>query len=55
MLHFATEKGISPWTERRAMKECNRAVLDMASGWARYRYVLFNEDVQNTGQEDSEV
>jgi alcohol dehydrogenase (NADP+) len=55
MLQFAAENGISPWTERRTMKECNRAVVDMAFGRARYRYVLFNEDVQSTGPEGAEA
>ena len=43
MLHFAAEKGITPWIQQRPMKEANRGIVEMEDGMARYRYVLVNE------------
>ncbi|KAI9372970.1 chaperonin 10-like protein [Aspergillus egyptiacus] len=44
MLELAAEKKVQPWIEERPMKEANKAVMDMAEGLARYRYVLVNEN-----------
>jgi len=43
MLELAAKKGIRSWVETRPMKDANRAIVDMAEGRARYRYVLANE------------
>lgn len=43
MLQFAADKNIRPWVQTRPLKEANQAVVDMAEGKARYRYVLVNE------------
>jgi alcohol dehydrogenase (NADP+) len=43
MLEFAASKGVKPWVEKWSMKDANRAIVDMESGKARYRYVLVNE------------
>jgi D-arabinose 1-dehydrogenase-like Zn-dependent alcohol dehydrogenase len=43
MLQFAADNNIKPWIQTRPMKEANQAVVDMAEGKARYRYVLVNE------------
>lgn len=43
MLALAAEKKLKPWVEERPMKDANKAILDMANGDARYRYVLVNE------------
>jgi len=42
MLQFAADKKVKPWIQKRSMKEANQAVVDMADGKARYRYVLEN-------------
>ena len=43
MLQFAADKQVKPWVEQRPLKDANQAVVDMAAGKARYRYVLVNE------------
>ncbi|EON97098.1 putative nadp-dependent alcohol dehydrogenase protein [Phaeoacremonium minimum UCRPA7] len=43
MLQFAAEKKIKPWVQTRPLKDANQAVVDMADGKARYRYVLVND------------
>ena len=43
MLDLTAEKGVKPWIEKRPLKDANQAVVDMADGKARYRYVLVNE------------
>ena len=43
MLSLFAEKGVRTWNVNVPMKECNRAVVDMEDGKARYRYVLVNE------------
>ncbi|CAK7208055.1 hypothetical protein SEUCBS139899_010889 [Sporothrix eucalyptigena] len=40
MLQLAADKGIKPWVQVRPLKDANVAVVDMAKGNARYRYVL---------------
>ncbi|CAG9961938.1 unnamed protein product [Clonostachys byssicola] len=40
MLQLAADKEIKPWVELRPMEEANQAILDMADGLPRYRYVL---------------
>ena len=47
MLQFAADKNIRPWVQTRPLKDANQAVLDMAEGKARYRYVLVNEKHAN--------
>ena len=42
MLDLAAKKGVHTWVQKRPMKEANQAVVDMADGKARYRYVLVN-------------
>jgi len=42
MLQLAADKKIKPWVQKRSMKEANQAVVDLAAGKARYRYVLEN-------------
>jgi len=42
MLQFAAEKKVKPWVEVRPMKDANHAIVDMAHGKAKYRYVLVN-------------
>lgn len=42
MLQLAAQADISAWVDTRPMSEANKAVLDMANGNARYRYVLTN-------------
>ncbi|KAI0199192.1 zinc-binding dehydrogenase [Astrocystis sublimbata] len=49
MLQLAADKGIKSWVEERPLKEANQAVLDMADGKARYRYVLVNENFEKHG------
>ena len=43
MLRLAADKGIRSWVQNVPMKDANRAIVDMAEGKARYRYVLANE------------
>lgn len=43
MLQVAVDKKVKPWVETRPLSEANKAVVDMAEGKARYRYVLVNE------------
>jgi alcohol dehydrogenase (NADP+) len=43
MLQLAADKKIKPWIEEQSMKDANKAIVDMDSGKARYRYVLVNE------------
>ena len=40
MLQLAADKNIKPWVQLRPLKDANAAVVDMANGNARYRYVL---------------
>lgn len=42
MLKLAAEKNIHPWIETRPMEEANQAVIDLAAGKPRFRYVLVN-------------
>jgi alcohol dehydrogenase (NADP+) len=44
MLELAAKKGVRTWNQNWPMKECNKAVVDMDNGKARYRYVLVNEE-----------
>ncbi|GFF29630.1 hypothetical protein IFM61606_10393 [Aspergillus udagawae] len=44
MLQLAVDKKVVPWVTERPMKEANAAIVDMANGKPRYRYVLVNED-----------
>ncbi|KAL2203061.1 zinc-binding dehydrogenase [Sarocladium strictum] len=44
MLALAAEKDLKFWVETRPMAEANEAIIDMAGGKARYRYVLVNEE-----------
>ncbi|GAB1192614.1 hypothetical protein APSETT444_001807 [Aspergillus pseudonomiae] len=44
MLQLAVDKSVVPWVTERPMKEANAAIVDMAKGAARYRYVLVNQD-----------
>lgn len=43
MLELAAEKNIKPWIEKRSLKDANEAILDLAAGKPRFRYVLVNE------------
>lgn len=43
MLQLAADKKVKPWVQTRSLKDANKAVVDMADGKARYRYVLVNE------------
>jgi alcohol dehydrogenase (NADP+) len=43
MLELAAEKGITTWNQNRPTKECNKAIVDMDEGKARYRYVPVKE------------
>ena len=43
MLQLTVDKGVKPWVQVRPLKEANQAIVDMAEGKARYRYVLVNE------------
>ncbi len=47
MLQFAADKNIRPWVQTRPLKDANQAIIDMAEGKARYRYVLVNEKHAN--------
>lgn len=42
MLQLAADKKVKPWIQKRSMKDANQAIVDMADGKARYRYVLEN-------------
>jgi alcohol dehydrogenase (NADP+) len=42
MLELAAKAGVSAWVSTRPMSEANEAIVDMANGKARYRYVLTN-------------
>ncbi len=44
MLQLAADKGIKPWVQKVPLKDANSALVDMALGKARYRYVLVNEN-----------
>jgi alcohol dehydrogenase (NADP+) len=43
MLDLAVEKGVKPWVQTRPLTEANQAVIDLAEGKPRFRYVLVNE------------
>jgi len=43
MLQLAAEQKVKPWIQEIPMKDANRAIVDMAAGKPRYRYVLYNE------------
>jgi alcohol dehydrogenase (NADP+) len=43
MLEFARDHKIKPMIQKRPLKDANQAILDLADGKARYRYVLVNE------------
>lgn len=43
MLDLTVKKNVKPWINARPLKDANQAVVDMAAGKARYRYVLVNE------------
>jgi D-arabinose 1-dehydrogenase-like Zn-dependent alcohol dehydrogenase len=43
MLQLAVDKNVVPWVTERPMKDANAAIVDMAKGKARYRYVLVND------------
>lgn len=43
MLALAVEKKVKPWVETRPLQEANQAIVDLAAGKPRYRYVLVNE------------
>ena len=42
MLELAAKNHVKPWVQTRPMKDANQAIVDMADGKARYRYVLVN-------------
>ncbi|KAM0718350.1 hypothetical protein Q7P37_005419 [Cladosporium fusiforme] len=42
MLRVAVANGIKPWIEQRPMADANGAILDLAAGRPRFRYVLVN-------------
>ncbi|KAH8658504.1 zinc-binding dehydrogenase [Xylariales sp. PMI_506] len=44
MLKVAAEKQVKPWVKPVSMADANKAILDVAEGKARYRYVLVNEN-----------
>ncbi|KAL1603779.1 hypothetical protein SLS60_005369 [Paraconiothyrium brasiliense] len=48
MLQFAATKGIKPWIQQRPMREANQGVVDFEEGKARYRYVLFNDEKEQS-------
>ncbi|KAF2758962.1 GroES-like protein [Pseudovirgaria hyperparasitica] len=43
MLQLAADKKVHPWIQERSLKDANQAIVDLADGKARYRYVLVNE------------
>lgn len=43
MLDLTVEKKVKPWIQKRALKDANEVVVDLAANKARYRYVLVNE------------
>jgi alcohol dehydrogenase (NADP+) len=43
MLQLAADQNIKPWIQEIPMKDANQAILDLAKGKPRYRYVLVNE------------
>lgn len=43
MLELAATQKVRPWIQERPMKDANQAIVDMADGNARFRYVLVNE------------
>ena len=43
MLELFAEKGVRTWNNNVPIKDANKAVVDMAAGKARYRFVLVNE------------
>ncbi len=43
MLELAAKENVQAWVNVRPMSEANEAVVDMANGKARYRYVLANK------------
>lgn len=43
MMQFCVDKDIRPWVETRPMSDTNAALLDLAAGKPRFRYVLTNE------------
>lgn len=44
MLELAANKGTRAWTQVRPMEEANQAIIDMAEGNARFRFVLENDN-----------
>jgi len=42
MMQLVADQNIKPWIEKRPMKEANQAIVDLAEGKPRYRYVLEN-------------
>jgi alcohol dehydrogenase (NADP+) len=42
MFQLAADKGVKSWIEERPMAEANQALIDLAAGKPRYRYVLVN-------------
>jgi alcohol dehydrogenase (NADP+) len=42
MLNLFAEKGVKAWNNNVPMEDANKAVVDMAAGKPRYRYVLVN-------------
>lgn len=43
MLQLAVDKQVKPWVEKRPLQDANQAIVDLAAGKPRYRYVLVNE------------
>jgi D-arabinose 1-dehydrogenase-like Zn-dependent alcohol dehydrogenase len=43
MLILARDEKIKPMVQLRPLADANQAIVDMAAGKARYRYVLVNE------------
>ncbi|KAH8886606.1 zinc-binding dehydrogenase [Thozetella sp. PMI_491] len=44
MLELAADKKIQPWVEQIPLRDANKAIVDLAAGKPRYRYVLVNEN-----------
>lgn len=44
MLQLAADKKVKPWVQGRPLADANQAIIDMAAGKARYRYVLVNQN-----------
>ena len=43
MLDLTVKRHVKPWIESRPLKDANQAIVDLADGKPRYRYVLVNE------------